>query len=336
MIDLRWVFLARHDSKLNVLFGVDQFAERLGIFTQIPQQPAANRLEREANMRDNQAVSEQTVIFVHVFRTAGTTLYRIIDRNFSQGSVYTVPENGTVEEFKKLSDPHKRRIRVLRGHLGFGLHQSMPQPCAYVTLLREPVERMISYYYFICRTPDHYCYHLIRDNQMRLEDFIRCKQDIMIDNIQTRFLSGLETGYGVGFGQCTRDMLEAAKRNLERHFAVVGLTEGFDSTLLLLKRALGWRRLAYVRHNVTSNRPEKRKISQAALDAIAEVNALDTELYEYAQMLFEEQVRRQGPSFAQEVKDFQIVNQRLSPFIRLYWEARKVSVRTMIRKWIKP
>jgi hypothetical protein len=287
-------------------------------------------------MGDIKTPSEQAVIFVHIFRTAGTTLYRVIDRNFSHGSIFTFPVDGTVEDLKKLGDSDKHKIRVIRGHLGFGLHESLPQPCAYLTLLRDPVERTVSYYCFIRRTPDHYCYHLIHDNQMSLEDFIKCRQDIMLDNVQTRFLSGLETGHEVGFGQCTRDMLETAKRNLREHFAVVGLTEEFDSTLVLLKRTFGWRRLAYVKHNVTQNRPEGHEISPTTLDAVAEVNALDTELYAYAKTLFEEQVRQQGASFVQEVRKFQIANRRLRPFMDLYWQARKVSARMMFRHWIHP
>ena len=46
-------------------------------------------------------------------------------------------------------------------------------------------------------------------------------------------------------------MLETAKRNLEAHFAWVGITERFDESLVLLGRTFGWRDVRYVSANVS-------------------------------------------------------------------------------------
>jgi hypothetical protein len=62
------------------------------------------------------------------------------------------------------------------------------------------------------------------------------------------------------------------------------------------------------------------------------VNLLDVELYQYAPMLFEQQVLRQGGSFARGVKSFQRANQRLSAFVYAWWETWKVSVRVLARR----
>jgi hypothetical protein len=292
--------------------------------------------EGQIIMSDNKTTPEQTVIFVHIPKAAGTTLDYIINRNLPQQSIYTMLKDSSLDDFKNLSDLRKSQIRLVRGHIGFGLHRFLPKPCAYFTLLREPIERTISYYYYIRCATDHWWHDRVNAENMSLFDFINLRLDASADNGQTRLLSGLETGYEVEFGKCDRQMLEAAKINLREHFTVVGLVEEFDATLLLLQRGFGWRKLAYVKQNVSTNRPKRREIPQATLDAIARVNSLDAELYEYAKTLFEEQVRQHGASFAREVRDFQIANRRLNPFIRLYWEARKVSVRSMVRKWIRP
>lgn len=289
-------------------------------------------------MRRNKAASEQTIIFLHIPKTAGTTIQEVIELNCRQGAIYTLGVDGWINDLASLPYSRRADIHMLRGgHFGFGLHKYLPSPSTYFTFLREPIERTISYYYFVQRTPQFsYAYNLIHAYDMDLKDFVESKQDAMVDNGQTRLVAGLKTGYEVGFGECTREMLETAKRNLLEHFAVVGLTEEFDATLILLKKAFGWRKLAYVQRNVATNRPKRHEIPQATLDAIVQVNSLDIELYRYARTLFEEQVQRQGTSFAQEVRDFQVANRRLCPFIRLYWESRKVSVRTMIRKRIRP
>jgi hypothetical protein len=274
-------------------------------------------------MKGDQIQSERTVIFVHIPKTAGMTMNYIISQNLPQASTYTIWKDGTVEDFKNLGNPRKSQIRLLQGHVGFGVHKFLPGPCTYFTLLRHPIERVISYYYFSRRTPKHAYYDQV--NTKSLLDYINLGLDMSVDNFQTRLLSGLETGFEVGFGQCTDEMLETAKRNLRENFSVVGLTEEFDTTLILLKRTLGWRKLFYLRQNISTNRLKRDEFSQATLDAIAKVNSLDAVLYEYAKMLFEEQVRRQGASLVRDVKSFQVINY-------LYWEARKVSVRTMARK----
>ena len=48
----------------------------------------------------------------------------------------------------------------------------------------------------------------------------------------------------------TEGDLAQAKRNLDR-FLVVGLTERFDESFILIRRALGWRLPMYERHNVS-------------------------------------------------------------------------------------
>jgi len=74
-------------------------------------------------------------------------------------------------------------------------------------------------------------------------------------------------------------MLDVARRNLEEHFSVVGLSEHFDATLLMLKQAFDWHGIFYVRQNVNTDRPAVSSVSQATLDLIQEHNWLDVELY---------------------------------------------------------
>jgi len=281
---------------------------------------------------------EQTIIFLHIPKTAGTTLHRIIERHYPQERIFSLGAiaQKSIREFKTLNPARRARIRVLKGHMGFGLHEFIPGPSAYFTLLREPIERVISFYYFVHRNHEHYLYDFVQSDDIGLKEFTENRATPMIDNGQTRMLSGV--WLEVGFGECTREMLNQAKRNLRESFAVVGLMEKFDETLLLLKQAFDWKNLFYTKQNVTTDRPQKDDLPPDTLDALSNVNRLDIELYRYATMLFEEQVRQQGPSFIKEVKAFQLANHLNNPsdnlFIRAYWEIRKYSVRAFMRKWI--
>jgi hypothetical protein len=125
-----------------------------------------------------------------------------------------------------------------------------------------------------------------------------------------------------------------AKRNLEKHFAIVGLTEQFDETLILLRRSLGWRRVPfYIRQNATKNRLLKDDLSTEVLNAIKRYNELDMELYEYARERFNESIDHQRTGFSRDLRTFKIINgyyQRVHPKFR-YMTSK---VRSLTRKYV--
>jgi hypothetical protein len=140
-----------------------------------------------------------------------------------------------------------------------------------------------------------------------------------------------------GYGECDQATLDLAKHNLREHFAVVGLTERFDETLLLLKRTFGWQRIQYTRHNVTRGRPRRDSLDAETLAVLSEYNQLDIALYQYAQRLLADQICAQGPSFARALWAFQLANRFVQPVARAYWQARRFSVRAWLReKWGRP
>lgn len=280
----------------------------------------------------NENPEDRTVIFLHVPKTAGTTLIRVMEQQYRPEDVYSVVEPRDFQDLAALSETRKAEFRLLVGHMDFGAHELLPGSSTYFTLLRHPIERVISHYYFMLQEPQYQYYDIITSSHMNLKKFIESEIDIMMDNVQTRMLSG--KGAQLAFGTCTEEVLETAKKNLREHFTVVGLTERFDETLLLLKRAFGWQNSFYLKRNVTTSRLKRDELPAATLDTIINANQLDMELYRYATALFKEQVHRQGPLFPARVKLFQSANKLLTPFTKIYREIRKRSIRTFARKWI--
>jgi hypothetical protein len=104
------------------------------------------------------------------------------------------------------------------------------------------------------------------------------------------------------------EMLNIAKGNLAGNFAVVGLTEEFDRSLILMKRTLGWGTPFYTRQNVGQRHLRKEEIPLETLRVLQENNRLDVELYRYAEELFREQLRAQARSFENELQRFKRLN----------------------------
>ena len=55
----------------------------------------------------------------------------------------------TAERLKRLPEGRRRRLRVVRGNLFYGIHEFPPQGATYITMLHEPLARTLSAYYFI-------------------------------------------------------------------------------------------------------------------------------------------------------------------------------------------
>jgi hypothetical protein len=267
-----------------------------------------------------------TVIFLHLPKTAGTTLHTIINRQYPREAIHAFGPDAVaaVAAFKSMPEVERTKIRLLQGHMPFGLHAYLPQPAAYFTMLRHPVERMISEYYYARNSPVHYLYPLVTGQNLSLQQAIEGQVHVMLNDAQTRLLSGV---WGeVPFGEMTAMHLEQAKHNLA-HCAVVGLTERFDESLLLLQRAFGWQNIRYQRVNVTPERPKIKSLDPATLTAICQAHPLDLALYDYAQQLFAEQKKKYRLSFWH-IQAYYL-GKWLAP---LYWRARQYSLRHALRR----
>jgi hypothetical protein len=267
----------------------------------VAEQPTA----KAQSLPSTAGAGEEAIIFLHLPKTAGTTLNRLIEWEYPLSQMYSVDPvlyEWSAARLRRLSPERLRRTRMFKGHMVFGLHEILPQPATYITVMREPVDRVISAFYFMRNYKLHPLYLKFRWNKMTLEDFVRWSRR---DNVQSKIIAGADYEK-----PCTPEICERAKNNLLQHFSVVGLSERFEETLALMKLRFGWKLNSYSSFNVTRTRPKKRDLPKATLDLIVEKNPFDIELYEHARTIFTDAVNKNAAEVAAIARELEAARTR--------------------------
>jgi hypothetical protein len=246
-----------------------------GAATPIPSCAPASQTEREA---------ESAVIFIHIPKCGGTTLSRIVESEYDPLRIFSIHPVFFLWSYRRLMRwpaERLRRMQAFQGHMPFGIHRRLPQPASYFTFLRDPVERVVSAYYFA----RNYRLHPKHAQMCRLtlEQYVQTSPN---HNVQCKLLSSRRFVGNYHGGDCDGDTLKSAQDNIASHFSLVGLTGRFDESLALLKIIFGWNVARYERSNVTKRRLQKSDLPPSTLELIAERNKYDLALYEEAIPVF--------------------------------------------------
>lgn len=259
------------------------------------------------------------LIFLHIPKTAGSTLGYPMHRQYPRESIFLIDGNypeKSVQKFLSLPIEERNQYSCISGHIPFGLHQHISQDVHYVTILRDPVERLISLYHHILHEETHYLYQAVTSEQMTLLDFVSSRLSTELCNDQTRRISGLgEWNQKTDQTRVDEHVFQKALENIETFFPVIGLTEMFDHSLLLMKDAFSWKNVFYSRRKVAKSRPSQAEIHSEVINVIKKRNRYDILLYHYAQQRLEEQIKEKGFFFKKRVQQFCGIN-NIYNFIR--------------------
>jgi hypothetical protein len=277
--------------------------------------------QRTGSSLDPAERGDPLLVFVHIPKTAGMTLATILQRHYGDACLggpgegrHESPEERAPNVFSRFEHVDARlraaaepSVRAVAGHITFGLADRLPANSRYLTVLRDPVERTLSHYYFLVRPPAKQAGRAgigfvppwlpPPRSDLSLDEALS-ERSYIPDNLQTRMLCGLVSP----FDPLPADGLASAKHNLRDRFAFVGKTEQFEEFLALLNLELGWPTVAPMRSNLNSDRPRRADVDPELLQLAEERNALDRELHAYAGELLAESLAQVGPELAVEVE----------------------------------
>jgi hypothetical protein len=202
------------------------------------------------------------IIFLHIPKTAGTSLRFILENSFGVSHCHTNHTKKSVFSQADLDFAEKvfPRLRSIAGHnIIDPLQLSVASPF-YITFLREPVSRVIS----------QYQESVVRGKNKR--SFEEClRENGSLENLHVKLIAG------------QRD-LGKAKRFIEK-CDFVGLTEKFDLSLHVLERLCPYKlNMNYKRRRVAKDNTIKQSLQSdnKMMEMAREYNKLDIELYAFA------------------------------------------------------
>src|SRR5690606_21598773 len=155
---------------------------------------------------------------------------------------------------------------------------------------RDPIDRVISSYYYLRNTPG-----FERIKRMTLEQFVLSEPQA--HNLQTKMISG-----DIG----KNPSIQKAMKHLQT-ISIVGVTERFNETLYLLQKEFGWIDTEYKKINITKRRPAVTDLDPSLIQLIKENNKLDIQLYEYSKKLLNKRLQALS---AEERRELEIFKQK--------------------------
>ena len=226
---------------------------------------------------------KKVIIFLHIPKTAGTRIRQLIIDNVGIDKFLHIE---MPQSLWFTADSEIANYDAVAAHMGHGLLNRINRQYYAFTFLRDPVERVISLYYYWRNQPVELlnpCVQLAKD--FSLEDMLLQDHPLIsasIENAQTWFLfhDGDITVRHQNSNITPEVLLEKAKSNLCK-LDFVGIQENFAMSVAYLEKALGWKPQQDKKVNTTPNKPKSSELSPKTIEIIKEKVGLDIKLYKF-------------------------------------------------------
>jgi hypothetical protein len=230
-------------------------------------------------------------IFLHIAKTGGTTLEYIMRRHYGDAQVYLasvrernttdgrgITINSAMEEILKIRsdlDGFSNHYRAIISLAPYGIHELVRRPVRYFTMLRDPVERCISAWFFIlARGPRHPMYKVLEECDFNFAKLIETRKSFLFHNDQTRLILGTEEF------TLSASHLVTAQDRLRTGFIFAGALERIQESISEIARRLDWGNVSIGHENKTPNK-RSSSLDKKVRDLLMDANPLDRQLHRW-------------------------------------------------------
>lgn len=242
--------------------------------------------------------------FLHIPKTAGTTMISILDKQFNSDKILNLHE---WQELLPLMPIDFAKYNFIRGHFGKSIFGLLPEKPICITLLRDPVKLMISSYKMVARQPKEKELYSIGEN-VTISDLITDPKRFPLTNRQAHHIvaeldirsmtKGMTKEQLKEFfphhlrefylpDMSDEQLLEKAKSSILNDFTFFGIVEKMEKSLFLMSYVFGWKPIRdTIRENI-SPKNQSSDLTDKAKKKLIEMTETDQKLYDYANELFD-------------------------------------------------
>jgi hypothetical protein len=220
------------------------------------------------------------VLFDHFPKCAGTSVSDYLKSQHLPRKTYTTSGSDPLEsvsQFKALPEKIRFSYDLIYGHCAHELLDFTHPDKITLTILRDPVERIISHYFYVKRTRYHYLHEPVLQSSISLEEYATSGLSIELRNFYVSHY--LETSYQEA-ERCPEKSIARACRIVEEKYDIIGFTDNLNTAMESLRRKALYRQPFQERKlNISTCYQDRKEIDKSVLDTIRQVNFMDVEFY---------------------------------------------------------
>lgn len=246
-----------------------------------------NRLERPA-------YQQHALRFLHVPKTAGTSVNVFLDRIYPVSVMWIfkdgIPLGENLARLRSLDPECRRSIKLFRGHAPFVTGEPDVDGAKTFTLLRDPVQRVMSYCCHVAEGKSPDLRHVYPPESFDLKQFLDSGDDELQD-LQAKMLLGnsrYENLLRRPSEAAFREALGSAFDKLE----LVGVQERYEDTMIAAMHVFGWPRINPRKRLNVRSVDNPVRFSEDDIARIAAMNRWDALAHRMARERFAETWRR--------------------------------------------
>ncbi len=230
-------------------------------------------------MFDLNQLDDAKIIFNHIPKAGGSSLYFFFQDLFGEDKVFRAKTRNVETEIvtmEDLSDEDKKKHILFQGHFKYGYHKLFDQKCFYFGIIRDPVERIVSNYYYTkskgVKKAKEYA------NSVTLEEFFENRvQDAgeRLGWMQTEFLTGT-------------DKISKAKPIIQNEYFLCCTTKQLNSCQILLASVYSDKKMKAMKRNVSGSDEKSGEVLDQLKEKYKDLFEVDYKMLRFIRNFYNE------------------------------------------------
>lgn len=234
------------------------------------------------------------IIFDHLPKTAGQAINAWLRSSLGEGCV-TV---NLIGKHRELIRTYGGSHCVISGHVDFAPGEGLDRRYQYVTLFRHPLDRVISWIFFVLKNHDAAALPIF---YQQAEKFLETEGRVLGEELRASVSNACTRHFSRIFGSGDEDDETLIANSIQaiKLYDIVGTYEDLPLFIEDLGALIGIPAPEQLNPvNVTVSRPKVHQISEKLRNRIAEINHLDLRLYAAVQDILKESGHEKAPAYS--------------------------------------